>query len=474
MAASSGAAAEPPCASLCRGSPTSSRRSSKQSMRSSQSSNRSATPPLSAAQLQMRRLSSVRPPQMSPRSLASCDLMQGRPPTVENLRLALEEAGLRQARNAKVLRDAGAMGQELLAQECILDAKLQDLQMQLRFGDQSRSRGEGSFSARGQLSARGPRRSGFDEALEREEREAPLSQQGCELSRKLDRLRIQNESLKEELEDREAELHGTLLSARRSEPSDAGSPGAPSPCPTVVALRAELSDLTAKSAKAVGARQKEIQAAEAEVVEAKEQYEAVHGVLERQRETAQVCNAQLRLELQVERELTERACECLQQSIDDLGKEIAERESILAAAARSRSRSSLGTCTPGGASTTSANGSEVWHNQVRQELLDAGLGRGVLAVAKVVKHAGVSGATAAAVAQERVAAVAVTGTGDAPLSRAESFSSRGSTSTRASRLRLRKTVVGYKNLEEVLRPCPIVEPFGGGLSLGSLWSLLEG
>lgn len=470
MAASSGAAAEPQRVSLCRGSPTSSRRSSR-SMCSSQSSNRSATPPLSAAQLQMRRLSNVRPPQMSPRSLPSCDLMQGRPPTVENLRLALQEAGLRQARNAKVLRDAGAMGQELLAQECILDAKLQDLQMQLRFGDQSRSRGEGSFSARGQLSARGPRRSGFDEALERE---APLSQQGCELSRKLDRLRIQNESLKEELEDREAELHGTLLSARRSEPSDAGSPGAPSPCPTVVALRAELSDLTAKTAKAVGARQKELQAAEAEVVEAKEQYEAVHGVLERQRETAQVCNAQLRLELQAERELTERACEGLQQSIDDLRKEIAERESILAAAARSRSRSSLGTCTPGGASTTSANGSEVWHNQVRQELLVAGLGRGVLAVAKVVKHAGVSGATAAAVAQERVAAVAETGTGDAPLPRAESFSSRGSTSTRSSRLRLRKTVVGYKNLEEVLRPCPIVEPSGGGLSLGSLWSLLEG
>lgn len=471
MAASSGAAAEPQCKSLCRASPTSSRRSSKQSMRSSQSSSRSATPPLSAAQLQQRRLSCVRPPQMSPRSLASCDLLQGRPPTVENLRLALQEAGLRQARNAKVLRDAGAMGQELLAQECILDAKLQDLQMQLRFGDQSRSRGEGSFSARGQLSACRPHRSGFDESLERE---APLSQQGCELSRKLDRLRIQSESLKEELEDREAELHGMLLSARRSEPSDAGSPGAPSPCPTVVALRAELSDLTAKSAKAVGARQKELQAAEAEVVEAKEQYEAVHGVLERQRETAQVCNAQLRLELQAERELTERACECLQQSIDDLRKEIAERESLLAAAARSRSRSSLGTCTPGGASTTSANGSEVWHNQVRQELLDAGLGRGVLAVAKVVKHAGVSGATAAAVAQERVAAVAETGTGDAPLSRAESFSSRGSTSTRASRLRLRKTVVGYKNLEEVIRPCPMAEPSGGGLSLGSLWSLLEG
>jgi len=240
---------------------------------------------------------------------------------VAGLRAALEEAQLRSLQNQRALREAGARGQNLLAEERALRQRLEDCRAELHAGrrrlgadeggdddDAEADRGGrppvrtsgGSAASLSAASSPGSRASGSTAAATEGAQRGPRFALQAEKQRLLE----QNLFLTEELEEQEREVASPPLMCRDASADDERT--LVSACSSELAD--EIADATAKAASAERKRVHEHDALLQQLSEAQGQACSMLCALERQLESAQSRNALLRAELSSERSLrTEHA-----------------------------------------------------------------------------------------------------------------------------------------------------------------------
>eukprot|EP00930_Biecheleria_cincta_P041560 TRINITY_DN2850_c0_g2_i1.p1 TRINITY_DN2850_c0_g2~~TRINITY_DN2850_c0_g2_i1.p1 ORF type:complete len:487 (+),score=137.78 TRINITY_DN2850_c0_g2_i1:214-1674(+) len=225
------------------------------------------------------------------------NLLAGRRPSGASLIIALAEARQRSADNQEALQQAGEHGQELLAQEQALQSKLENVRAEICEAED------------------------VEEDASTSQRPA-LMRQATVRRNEVDRVEEQIQQLVEELEDKEREL-----SLKKRQSTSSGLKGGRGHASTkenalVERLLREVASAAASEREVAAKLHKEQIVLAQELEEAREQASGMIAVLSRKVEAVTLRNQELREELAVEQERSQREASSMEKAVAQVRVEL--------------------------------------------------------------------------------------------------------------------------------------------------------